>query len=144
MSYLLDANVLLRWLETSDPRHTRVKAAIAALENQGHTLHITPQNVIEFWAVASRPTADNGFGWNLPRCDAAVPLLLASFEFLPDTPAIFAALKSAKASRLLIRPPLNERTDRARRYCHRLSLFYDDTKRHYSGRDCRKTSPFKL
>jgi len=89
MSYLLDANVLLRWLETSDPRHTRVKAAIAALENQGHTLHITPQNVIEFWAVASRPTADNGFGWDLPRCDAAVPLLLASFEFLPDTPAIF-------------------------------------------------------
>lgn len=87
--YLIDANVLLRWLESSDPRHTTVKSAMMALEAQGHTLCITAQNIIEFWAVASRPMDANGFGWDLSRCNAAVPLLIASFEFLPDTAAVF-------------------------------------------------------
>lgn len=85
----MDTNVLLRWLQTSDPRHSDVKAAIETLQENGNLLHITSQSIIEFWAVASRPTSNNGFGWDLARCATAVRLLVASFEYLPDIAAIF-------------------------------------------------------
>jgi predicted nucleic acid-binding protein len=85
----VDANILLRWLETSDASHVIVRHAIESLEEDGHILHITSQSIIEFWAVASRPTSSNGFGWDLARCATAVQLLMASFQFLPDNAAIF-------------------------------------------------------
>lgn len=87
--YLVDSNVLLRWLDTSNAQHATAKNAIDTLDAQGHTLYVAPQNIIEFWAVASRPIEQNGFGWDLARCVSSVPLLLASFEYLPDTSAIF-------------------------------------------------------
>ena len=87
--YLVDSNVLLRWLDTTDEEHSTAKNAIDALDAQGHSLHIAPQNIIEFWAVASRPIDKNGFGWDVARCISSVPLLLASFDYLPDTTAIF-------------------------------------------------------
>ena len=87
--YLVDANVLLRWLDSSDPQHAIAKNAIDTLDEQGHDLHITAQNVIEFWAVASRPLHNNGFGWDVARCYSSVSLLLKSFEYSPDTAAIF-------------------------------------------------------
>lgn len=87
--YLVDSNVLLRYLETTDVRHAEAVKAVNGLTAQGHTLHIAPQNIIEFWAVASRPIEKNGFGWDVSRCVSSVPLLLAAFEYLPDTMAIF-------------------------------------------------------
>lgn len=88
-TYLVDANVLIRYLEESDVRHTAAVNAIEGLIAQGHTLYLTSQSIIEFWAVASRPADVNGLGWDLARCNAALPLLLAALEFLPDTAAIF-------------------------------------------------------
>ncbi len=87
--YLVDANVLLRWLDEDNTQHATAKGAIDDIEAQGHELYITSQNVIEFWAVATRPVEKNGFGWDLARCISAVPLLLASFDFLPDTAPVF-------------------------------------------------------
>lgn len=87
--YLVDANVLLRFLETTDAQHEATTKAVVELTTQGHTLHITAQNIIEFWAVATRPLENNGFGWELARCVSAVPLLLSSFAFLPDTAQVF-------------------------------------------------------
>ncbi len=87
--YLVDSNVLLRWLDTTDEEHTTAKNAINSLDEQGHNLHVAPQNIIEFWAVASRPVEKNGFGWDVARCRSSVPLLLASFDLLDDAPAIF-------------------------------------------------------
>lgn len=87
--YLVDANILLRWLDISNAQHTTAKNAVDTLDAQGHALHITSQNIIEFWNVASRPLEHNGFGWDMARCLASVPLLLASFEYSPDTATIF-------------------------------------------------------
>lgn len=89
LTYLVDTNVLVRYLEESDARHTAAVDAIEGLTAQGHTLYLTSQSIIEFWAVASRPTDVNGLGWDLARCNVALPLLMAALEFLPDTAAIF-------------------------------------------------------
>jgi predicted nucleic acid-binding protein len=51
-----------------------------------------PQNLYEFWAVATRPiAATNGLGLTAPQAKAEMLRILSLFAMLPDTPAIFAA-----------------------------------------------------
>jgi len=55
MIYLVDTNVLLRSIQQTDPMHADAKRATAALTRQDQQLSIVAQNLIEFWAVATRP-----------------------------------------------------------------------------------------
>jgi predicted nucleic acid-binding protein len=72
MSYLVDTNVLLR---SAQPHHLMHKDAVSAtltLKGRGEKLCIIPQNLIEFWAVATRPVSANGL--ELSIADAAKEL----------------------------------------------------------------------
>ncbi len=62
MSYLLDTCILLRWAVKDDPAHSMVMASILSLNRQSETLCICPQNLYEYYVVATRPKAVNGFG----------------------------------------------------------------------------------
>lgn len=89
MKCLLDTNILLRLLNTADPQHGLVVEAMDVLIEQEYTLVVTPQVLIEFYVVATRPTSVNGFGWK-PR-DAARKIADVSLAFpmLPDTELVF-------------------------------------------------------
>jgi predicted nucleic acid-binding protein len=52
-------------------------------------VYLTPQNFIEFWAVATRPVEANGFGWSSERTTKEITELQARFPLLPDSPEIF-------------------------------------------------------
>jgi predicted nucleic acid-binding protein len=57
---LIDTNVLLRRLE---PRHPHFRDAVAGTERlieSGEAVHVTAQNIAEFWAAATRATTQNG------------------------------------------------------------------------------------
>jgi hypothetical protein len=58
---LIDTNVLLRLLQPEHPQYP-MAAATAELRRQGVDLCIAPQNLVEFWVVATRPVAINGLG----------------------------------------------------------------------------------
>jgi predicted nucleic acid-binding protein len=88
-SYLLDTNVLLRFLDTNSPLNPLIRQAVTTLRFQGYGIKICPQNIIELWAVATRPLAANGFGWSLELTRLEVDKLLGIYELLPDSPAIF-------------------------------------------------------
>jgi predicted nucleic acid-binding protein len=60
MNYLVDSNVLLRLVYRLDSAHGDAENAYIALREQNQTLCVIPQNLIEFWAVATRPTRANG------------------------------------------------------------------------------------
>jgi predicted nucleic acid-binding protein len=62
-----------------------VSRAVDILFDRGDDIHIIGQNLIEFWAVATRPITENGLGFT--RTGAAVELtkLKATFTLLPDT-----------------------------------------------------------
>jgi predicted nucleic acid-binding protein len=60
MPYLLDTNLLVRIGNTMDALHPVAAAAVFELHRRGEVLHITPQVLIEFRNVATRPTAVNG------------------------------------------------------------------------------------
>jgi predicted nucleic acid-binding protein len=91
MSVLLDSNILLRLIQTTHPMHAAARDAVDALRKRGESLHVVPQNLYEFWVVATRPTAVNGLGLDVGQAAAELGRLQTLFTMLPDTPALFVA-----------------------------------------------------
>lgn len=92
--YLLDTNVLLRAIHTGAPEHPVALGAITVLQARGDRVLVTPQNLIEFWSVASRPAGVNGLGWTLSQVEAEVRHVLTLFPLLWDTAAVFTHWQS--------------------------------------------------
>lgn len=88
-SYLADTNVLLRLADSNSELHPLATEALARLLGQGDEVYITPQNCIEFWAVATRPLEANGFGWTTERTANEVSDLQERFPLLQDSPEVF-------------------------------------------------------
>jgi predicted nucleic acid-binding protein len=88
--YLLDTNVVLRFANTLDARHSLVVRAIGGLLEQNNECVVTAQVLIEFWVVATRPTTVNGFGWSVEETKASVDRLLYLFPLLEDCSEIFS------------------------------------------------------
>ncbi|PSB00910.1 type II toxin-antitoxin system VapC family toxin [Merismopedia glauca] len=87
--YLLDTNILLRASDPSSPSYSLAVNAVASLIAQGHECAITPQVLIEFWVVATRPVEVNGLGWNPERTENEINQLLSQFFLIEETPNIF-------------------------------------------------------
>lgn len=88
-TFLADTNLLLRIADAASAQHFTATQALARLLGKGDEVYLTPQNFIEFWAVATRPIPANGFGWNNERTAQEVAELLERFPLLPDGPEIF-------------------------------------------------------
>lgn len=71
--------------------HTDARRAFVTLRKQSEKLCIIPQNLIEFWAVATRPLASNGLGLTADEAERATKKLKRLFVLCPDTPTIFNA-----------------------------------------------------
>ncbi len=89
MAVLLDTNILLRSVQPLHPHFSLTKNAIAALIQDGEEMVIGVQNLIEFWAVASRPQWTNGLGMNLETVAQEVATLRSRFQILPEGDLIF-------------------------------------------------------
>ena len=94
MSYLVDTNILLRLVQKNSPMHFDTQRAILMLKRQGELLYIIPQNLIEFWAVATRPINSNGLGLSTDQAVEETDKLKKIFILHLDTPAIFGEWES--------------------------------------------------
>ena len=88
-TYLADTNLLLRLADPASPQHPVATQAFAQLLRRGDEIFLTPQNFIEFWAVATRPVDANGFGWSRERTAQEVTELQKRFPLLADSPEVF-------------------------------------------------------
>jgi predicted nucleic acid-binding protein len=88
--YLLDTNILLRVLQPESGQRSVAVRAISCLAERGDLPCITPQVLIEFWAVATRPVEVNGFGWTAEQAAAQLRDILQQFPVLEDGPTVFA------------------------------------------------------
>jgi predicted nucleic acid-binding protein len=87
--YLLDTNILLRLVRSTDPDHLLVRNALRQLHRQGESRGYLPQNLVEFWNVCTRPaTARGGFGLSPAETDRAARMIERLFTLLPDSPAV--------------------------------------------------------
>lgn len=90
MSFAVDTNVLLRSIDDGHVAQTVANNGLLALRNQGESLSIFPQNLIEFWAVATRSQASNGLGRSIDGPKIELDSLKHLFVVLPDTDGIFS------------------------------------------------------
>ncbi|HAZ45864.1 MAG TPA: PIN domain nuclease [Cyanobacteria bacterium UBA11369] len=89
MSYLVDSNVLLRLVYRLDSMHGDAENAYTMLREQNQVLCVVPQNLIEFWAVATRPTSANGLGLTIEEAAHESSLLKSLYTLKSDTPEIY-------------------------------------------------------
>jgi predicted nucleic acid-binding protein len=90
MSTLLDTNILTRLANTGDPLYRIAVDAVVELRRQGEVLCLVPQNYYEFWAVATRPTTQNGLGLTSAQAQAEAARVKGLFRVQAETPAVFA------------------------------------------------------
>lgn len=90
MNVLLDANVLMRIVQTNSVQHPDAVASSSNLRNLKHTQVIVPQSLYEFWVGATRPVANNGLGLSVVECDQTIDGFLKVFPLLEDPHGTFA------------------------------------------------------
>lgn len=86
---LVDTNLLTRMTRSHDPQGGVVRAATQTLLGRRERLIVVPQNLYEFWAVATRPpgpppTGRNGLGMTAGRAGHWLRFFRRRFTLLPD------------------------------------------------------------
>lgn len=89
MPYLADTNIAARWGLPSDPLYPVIRSAILTLQAQREVVYITPQVLIEFHALATRPAEANGLGWTPEAARNEARKIEAVFPLLPETDTIY-------------------------------------------------------
>lgn len=84
----MDTNILVRLAASTDPLNPVAQEAVENLTAAGAFLHTVPQNLFEFWAVATRPAVNGGLGFDTATAKAAVDFFALEFVPFPDDPAI--------------------------------------------------------
>ena len=69
-------------------------SAINILLAREDELFVIAQNLIEFWAVATRPIDNNGLGLTIARATQELTKLKALFALLPDTAEILFTMRA--------------------------------------------------
>lgn len=86
---LLDTNVLGRMTDSADPQCVAARQAVHALLARHERVVVVPQNLYEFWAVATRkpgppPSGQNGLGMSPDQASQWLRFFQRRFTLLPD------------------------------------------------------------
>ena len=83
----VDTNVLVGAIQTFDLKlPTPARQAVKALGRQGEELVLFPQNLIEFWNVATRPQKVNGLGLTPEQAARYLDRFQILLRLLPESP----------------------------------------------------------
>jgi predicted nucleic acid-binding protein len=93
MSVLIDSNVLLRRAQPTHAANSSAVQSVATLLARGTPVYFTPQNITEFWSVATRPAVNNGLGLSHGTVLAELATIEDLLTLLPDSPAIYPEWK---------------------------------------------------
>ena len=86
MAVLTDTNIFLRLLQPHHP-HCRIAGqALDFLRAREEVLNITSQNLVELWAAATRPFAENGLGLTVEQATKELEQIKRFWGLLPDVP----------------------------------------------------------
>ncbi|HEY4358810.1 MAG TPA: type II toxin-antitoxin system VapC family toxin [Acidobacteriaceae bacterium] len=86
MAVLLDTNILLRLLQPQHPHSAMTERALNILRRRNETLNIASQNLVECWAVMTRPTIENGLGLSVDAASIELEKFKRLFVLLPELP----------------------------------------------------------
>lgn len=86
--YLVDSNVLIRWVQREAAEFKIVGSAIKHFARSAAVPCYTSQNLGEFWNVLTRPSNRNGYGLSPEQADMRANEIEAKFRLLLDSPAV--------------------------------------------------------
>jgi predicted nucleic acid-binding protein len=87
-AYLVDSNVLLRWVKPDHNDYPLIISAIEAILGRGGELCYTSQNVGEFWNTCTRPVERNGYGLSPQDTHRRARYFEEKLRLLPDNLAV--------------------------------------------------------
>jgi predicted nucleic acid-binding protein len=88
MAVLIDASALLRVHDTRHPQRQAMSLLLVPDRAARHRLCLCAQTMIEFWVVATRPPANNGFGLTPHEVSADLDRYLKLLPRLPEPPDV--------------------------------------------------------
>src|SRR6266849_10831646 len=83
--YLVDSNVLLRWVKPDHSDYSAIVSATDAILRRDGVLCYTSQNVAEFWNTCTRPVDRNGYGLTPQETDLRARFFEDNLRLLPDS-----------------------------------------------------------
>ena len=83
--YLVDSNVLLRWVNPNDQHHAVIASLVESIIDTGEGLCYTSQNLGEFWNVCTRPLDRNGYGLSPEETSHRPRFFESRARLLPET-----------------------------------------------------------
>jgi predicted nucleic acid-binding protein len=87
---LLDTNILTRSSQEDHPQFAAASKSVELLRTSGDRLCVVPQNLYEFWAVATRPPSENGLGMTADQVQGRLARIKRLFVLLRDERGILA------------------------------------------------------
>jgi predicted nucleic acid-binding protein len=94
MRILLDTNVVGRLSQPQHTLHPIAATGIMRLIGEGHELRVVPQVLYEFWAIATRPVAENGLGFSIEQTQTELARIRLLFPPLRDERGILETWQS--------------------------------------------------
>src|SRR5260370_42704508 len=98
MRVLVGTNILLRSVQPNHALCSQAAHAVSKLIRQKDAVFFCPQNIAEFWNVATRPAERNGLGMSPEEALQEGSNIEKSLTLLPDVPAIYSAWKQIVAT----------------------------------------------
>ena len=89
MSWVLDTSVLIGSIETGASRHLPATMAVSKLLGRNEFVCVFPQNLVEFWTVATRPQDANGLGFSIKETQSAIDKIKLQFALKSEDETIF-------------------------------------------------------
>lgn len=110
MGYLLDTSILGRLANQHDAAHALAAGAVKTLLGRGEAVHVTPQNLVEFRAVATRPKEKpaNGLGLSIAETERLAAGFELLFPLLPDNPDIHPEWKRLVSATATLGKPVHD------------------------------------
>ena len=94
MIHLVDTGVLLRLVNRADPAHEEVRKCLRTLRGAGDQFAVSPQNIVEFWNVSTRPsTARGGYGLSASVTEHHLQVIERICDVIPDSPNLYRVLR---------------------------------------------------
>src|SRR5712664_2544254 len=87
-SYLVDSNILLRWVKSDHNDYPLVVSAIDVILRRHGVLCYTSQNVAEFWNTCTRPVYRNGYALSPQETNRRAKFFEEKLRLLPDSLAV--------------------------------------------------------
>jgi hypothetical protein len=84
VAYLIDTTILGRLANAADAQYAAAARAALELHRRGEILHVTPQVLVEFRNVATRPVAVNGLGLAPVDAETQAAIFEARFPLLAE------------------------------------------------------------